>query len=335
MKRLIIFGAETVFSLLCLSCTKDLNPKPEPHVDVDFSLNVEELRQSHTFLWNVLDAGVMCAEQSIQEIWVTDWNKCEVVSFSDDPSFDGVNFSSSSPEIVKVVKTGEATCQLVRVGDSSGEGVVITASTGENTHSFVVFSKSVIPLESVHVRYGYEDYWLKKDATQKYPYMVYADQQGCYKYRLGKKRFGYADVEGVRFFDENMDEVTLESETTRLEILGLVPENASFRYVVNWYSCNSNKVSSWDNAFCIIPKEVDPWPAGHNEKSAGFMGLDWAEIQGSHTEVLLPGLFCSFSFLVGCDVPEQPKRLSEYRIGETETYRFWGVYEVEGLKELP
>lgn len=333
MKRLIVVCAVAISAVLC-SCSKSLNPRPEPHADVEFSLAIKETRQSHVFVWEVGDEGVRCEEQTLCELWVTDWNSCEVTAFSDNPAFDGVNFSSSAPDIIGVEKIDGRTCALRRKGDAP-DGVVISAEAGTHRVSFRVYAKDVVPLKSIHLKYGGQDYYVEKDDTQRYPYMLYADQKNCRKYDLGRKMFGYADVNGVRFFDENMQEITKNSETTSLELLELVPENASFRYVVNWYSCNTDKIYAWDNAYCIIPEEIDPWPGGAEEKSPGFTGLDWSEIQGRRTEVLLPGLFCSFAFLVNRSAPDVGKNLDGYEIGETATYRFWGIYDTEGLRELP
>ena len=64
---------------------------------------------------------------------MTDWNSCEVTAFSDNPAFDGVNFSSSAPDIIGVEKIDGRTCALRRKGDApDGTADMATAQTTIN-----------------------------------------------------------------------------------------------------------------------------------------------------------------------------------------------------------
>lgn len=225
---------------LCDSCDKA--DGFVPHADVPFTMKVTETRQSHEFVWFYEGEGLECKEQQHQELWITRWNDCILEAFSEDPLFDGVNFSSSDPGRVGIEMIDSASCRLVFVADSA-EGVVISASTNNIRHSFRVYSKELIELESVHVTLGERDFLLPV------------------------KDHEYSDL--IRFEPAIKDVYSHPTGGELFTVIDLVPENASFRKVIAFGSTRFLDINP------VLNQPYGEWPTAVDERN-----IDWTKVKG-------------------------------------------------------
>lgn len=251
----LLAAAALSFCAVCfVSCGDQLNPKPEQVPSVDFDLRVSELRQSHTFEWNVAGnkIGIDPAEQELQELWVTKWNTCTVFAIGKEPSFQGVNFSSSNPKSVRINKVDGNRATLEWVGDSDTP-VTITASAGDYTHSFQVYSKDVIRLAGVEF---FHDFYLDGNETRDVAKATEPNEFGEFM-----DFTGWSPVQPDLKWNER--------GPIHVRIGKLVPENASFRYVVKT-DIQENVRNSEDR----MMKDFVP---------NGLVHKDFSEFQGKET----------------------------------------------------
>ena len=249
----ILAAAALSFCAACfVSCGDQLNPKPEKVPSCDFDLRVSEVRQSHTFEWNVVGNKIEIdpSEQELQELWVTSWNTCTVFAVGKDATFEGVNFSSSNTKAVKVNKVDSEHATLEWVGDSDTP-VTITASAGDYTHSFQVYSKQVIRLVGFHVFIDHGD-----GVEKEYHHT-----------RISEPSFGVPiEQEGARYgFPETY------TKRVTLRWGKLEPENASFRFVRKYEEVTRSP--SHDTRMSIMNKVADLPPFIFNLS-------DWSEFEG-------------------------------------------------------
>lgn len=249
----LIAAAALSFCAVCfVSCGDQLNPKPEQVPSVDFDLKVTEVRQSHTFEWDVVGnkIGIDPAEQELQELWVTSWNTCTVYAIGKEATFEGVNFSSSNAKAVKINKVDAESATLEWVSDSDTP-VTITASAGDYTHSFQVYSKQVIRLVGFHVFVDHGD-----GVEKEYHHT-----------RIGEPSFGVSiEQEGARYgFPETY------TKRVTLRWGKLEPENASFRFVRRYEELTP--APSYDTKMSRMNNETDLPPFIFNM-------VDWSEYEG-------------------------------------------------------
>lgn len=228
-------------AFMSASCRKD-DGDAIPHADVPFTLSLSESRQSGNFIWKIKDGGLSCEEQSMNELWVTYWNSCILSAHSEDPAFDGVNFRSSDPSLVRIDKIDESSCRLVYVSDSQeGASISITASTDNISHSFPVHSRSEIALEAVLVSINGKEYLLEEMGTDS-----------------GNKDTVIEPVlDDIRGYEGDL-----------FTIVSLVPENASFRFVKRFTSSPITKTDRHET--------YGEWPSTEE----GIRDVDWSEIEG-------------------------------------------------------
>lgn len=253
----LLAAAALSFCAACfVSCGDQLNPKPEQVASVDFDLKVSEVRQSHTFEWDVAGNRISIdpAEQELQQLWVTTWNTCTVSAIGKNSSFEGVNFSSSDPKAVKISRKDNRSCILEYAADSNSP-VTITASAGDYTHSFQVFSKEVIPLEGVEF---FHDFLLDGNETRDV-----AKATGPNEYGEFNNFTGFYAIQPGRKWKEKTP--------IHVRIGKLVPENASFRYVVKTWVEENNS-----NPEARLMKDFVP---------NGNVRKDFSEFQGKQTDM--------------------------------------------------
>lgn len=256
MKHMIynlIAAAALSFCAACfVSCGDQLNPKPEQVPSVDFDLKVTEVRQSHTFEWDVVGNKISIdpAEQELQELWVTSWNTCTVYAIGKDATFEGVNFSSSNAKAVKINKVDAESATLEWVSDSDTP-ITITASAGDYTHSFQVYSKQTIRLVGFHVFVDHGD-----GVEKEYHHT-----------RIGEPSFGvHIEQEGARYGAPKTYTKRVTLRWGKLE-----PENASFRFVRRYEELTP--APSYDTKMSLMNKEAELPPFIFNM-------VDWSEYEG-------------------------------------------------------
>lgn len=255
----LLAAAALALCAACFSSCKKDNPAEVNYASADFVLKISEERQSHTFEWDVISNAVSIdpAEQKLQELWVTKWNKVTVTALPKDAGFEGVNYSSLDPKSVKVIKVDDQTCTLEYIADSSSP-VTISANAGSYVHSFKVHSKEVIELEGVawqlKGRTGDPIYLESKLIPGKWKGSDYTEQD------LIKQRAYY------KKFDSKEEYLAFMPATTT--ILNLIPENASFRRVVNFRK-----------PYYIDPEEGTPLPS-QTQDIEGTCNKDFSELQG-------------------------------------------------------
>lgn len=252
IKKLLAAAALSFCAACFVSCGDQLNPKPEQVPSCDFDLKVTEVRQSHTFEWDVVGnkIGIDPAEQELQELWVTSWNTCTVYAIGKDATFEGVNFSSSNAKAVKINKVNAESATLEWVSDSDTP-ITITASAGDYTHSFQVYSKQVIRLVGFHVFVDHGD-----GVEKEYHHT-----------RIGEPSFGVPiEQEGARYgFPETY------TKRVTLRWGKLEPENASFRFVRKYDEVTL--APSYDTIMSRMNNEADLPPFIFNM-------VDWSEYEG-------------------------------------------------------
>ena len=234
-----------------VSCNKD-NPKEENYASVDFELKINEVRQSKTFTWDVTGNKVAIdpAEQELQELWVTAWNTVTVTALPLATGFQGANYSSSDPKKVKVTKVDDQSCTIEYVADTEGNvPVTITAKAGTYVHSFSVYTKEVIMITGIEF---WHDFNLDGNEELTIANVGIRNSQGG------------ADMQhGTAFTQIQNDLPKTERHKIYIRIGKLVPENASFRYVVK-----TEVVEKSD-------EQIATFPRGSQQKDfEEFVGLE-------------------------------------------------------------
>ena len=226
---------------ICDSCQKTDTDEFVPHADVAFTLKITETRQSHEFVWHLDSGQLYCPEQKLSELWITAWNSCILEASSDDPDFDGVNFSSSLGSAVGVEKIDEKSCRLVYRSDCA-DRITITASTDNLSQSFQLSTKECIELEHVLVRLGDREYMLDV-REQEYSELV--------------------------LFEPAIDDIWSHPTGGELfTVIDIIPENASFRELKAWGSTRFLDIDPELN------KNYGPWPTYADE-----INLDWSQVK--------------------------------------------------------
>ena len=262
--NLFSFLAVAAVSLcaMCISACNEnkLNPKEEGYASADFSLKVTEVRHSKTFVWEVAGNKIAIdpSEQELQELWITKWNTTTVTALPKDEAFEGVNYSSSDPKIVKVSKIDETACQLEYVADSGTDApVTITAKAGTFVHTFQVYAKEVIRIEGVEF---FHDFYRDGNEVRCVAKAgVYDPNAGSYK--------GLQNVTSICNIQPEWN--AYEKQPIHIRIGKLVPENASFRYVVRTQVEEHRDVSSLSENFFYD----------------GPQNKDFSEFQGKETDM--------------------------------------------------
>lgn len=253
------FPAAGLCLLLLAACCKDPNPTFIEYPDAEFVLTVTENRQrSHEFIWNYDESTHSLAidpkEQELQELWVTRWNECTLSADSAAPSFAGVNFESDNPAVVAVEMLDARTCRLTYVSDSGPLPVRISVRTGSRSSqkTFKVYSKDAIELEHVKIRIGEEIVLTPRQAEGNYAQRTVA--------KLAKVVTDWSDP----------------FQGAEIEIVGLVPENASWRFVKTFQTKYPVRYGYDFNDFSILAAGYEePFCNGGQES-----GIDFATIKG-------------------------------------------------------
>jgi len=263
-----------LLTLLAVACTtllfhtgcdpNRLNPAKEDYPSAKFELKVNEHRQSKDFVWSAKGSTISIdpSEQELQELWLTKWNTITLTASSSDKSFQGVNFSSSSPKVVHINKIDSRSCTLEYLKDSEGP-VTITAQAGSYSYSFPVYSTEVIDTKGfiVHLEAPepIDNKTLEFNCYSTYKSPV---DNGNWKYKMtqtGATPGNFLSYRGPFI----------------ITIGHLIPENASFRYVAN--------------TIYQVLQPGDCTPYGINEQNA-LVGLppiaaynehgDWSAFEG-------------------------------------------------------
>lgn len=251
LNTILAMAALLLCAMCSVSCNKD-NPREEKYASVDFSLKISEVRHSKTYTWDVAGNAVSIdpAEQELQELWITAWNTTTVTALPLAQGFEGVNYSSSDAKKVKVTKVDDQSCTLEYVADTEGNvPVTITAKAGDYVHSFKVFAKEVIMIEGIEF---WHDFNLDGNEELTIANVGMRNSQGP------------ADMQHGTTFTQIQNELPYkERHAIHIRIGKLVPENASFRYVV--------KIN-------VEEKSDDPistFPRGSQQKDfEDFVGLE-------------------------------------------------------------
>ena len=308
ISRYAAFVSAAALSLLTSSCEKDLNPEAVPHRSAEFSLELSEKRLSHTFLWHFDSSGAVCGEQSLREVWLTDWNECTLQAFSEEAAFDGVNFSSDAPEAIRIEKIDDYSCRLRRISDA--EDVTIRASAGQVEKTIRLNSTDKIELEGVKVRIEQQELILKARKGSIPP----IDENAPYTV------FDAA-------FDFGKDYLSAWGE---LELLALMPENASFRYLLAFGSelYNSNRFyNAYKDLGSEWPKGMQIWDySGNYLPGEALRNLDWSEVQGRKAGCLVfgPCFLCRLTFALDCS------EVSQASISRSATCELYGRFKKLG-----
>ena len=335
-KQLLTLGLASVMLVPMTSCRKD-NPKIHNYPEADFQIRITETRQSHDFIYNYdKDGGSLAIdekEQKLQELWVTAWNDTRLEFIGAGSGFQGANISSSDSDVIKIIDNNDGSYSLKYQSDGSA---VIKAWTGEKySYEFTVYAKERIELEGINMKYGDFDLVARRNSSVRHPYTLYSEILESKRIPLDVLVYVFGGKDGMKVYDKDGQRLTVDSPATVLTIGSLIPENASFRHVVNWFSRHVKTVDKWSDYACVIPDENADWPQGGFENSLGYTHLDWSEIQGRSVGVLLPGMMSSFAFLINNKKPD--KELSPFKTaaGQTATYTLWCTVDIENPRSSP
>ena len=335
-KQLLMPGLVSALLVPMTSCRKE-NPKIHNYPEADFQIRITETRQAHDFIYNYDKSGGSLTidekEQKLQELWVTAWNDTRVEFIGTGAGFQGANISSSAPDVIKVIDNNDGSYSLKYMSDGSA---LIKAWTGDKySYAFTVFAKERIELEGINMKYGEFDLIARRNSSVHHPYTLYSEILESKRIPLDKLVYVFGGREGMLVYDKDGRRLTEDSPAAVLTIGSLIPENASFRHVVHWYSRHARTITNWTDYVCVIPDENAQWPQGGFENTLGYTHLDWSEIQGRSVGVLLPGMMSSFAFLINNKVPD--KELGPYKTaaGQTATYTLWCTVDIENPRSSP
>ena len=204
--KISIFIAIVLSALVAASCDEKevfTNPEEMNFASADFSVSVKERRGYMDFQYSIPqeDAPVL-----------TYWNTVTVNAESGDPEFDGVNVSSSNPSVISVSRTDNPAVYTLTYHSDGSADIRIWNSKKEET--FRITSQYAIELEGLLMRVDGREFLVKADSSLPSPY----SDDSPYEWTID--RF----TDDMVCFDE-----TVLDEMYKVEIVGIVPENCSWR----------------------------------------------------------------------------------------------------------
>lgn len=201
--------------LTVLSCSKDIpsNPQEMDFAAASFSVGIMEKRcyMDYTYVLPQDEPPV-----------VTAWNTVTLRAESDDAAFNGVNVSSSDPSVVSVERT-EDPAEYTIVYRSDGKADIRVWNVGEEK-SFRIEAREAIELEGLLMKVNGREFVVKADSSLPGPF---ADD-----YPAGWTTERYSS-DMVYFSDLDYD------EPYEVEIVDLVPSNASWRMIARLWAYNT------------------------------------------------------------------------------------------------
>ena len=224
MKKIYLLLA--AFAAIC-SCTKkviDENPVYD-YPTASFDVRVSEKRCDFELLWELDENGNLCTRDqsdTSQTLYVTAWNTV-IIETSGASSFEGCNCRSFS-DAVDVQRVDDKTFLLKYSADSEKEDVRISLRAGEDSLSFFVRSKEIIPLEKIMVE-AEDSIWT----------VCAADYKGAHKlkmyYKYSEDPSIYGDAMGY-FSRTGMDYGRMrDNYVVKSKVVAFEPENTSMRNV--------------------------------------------------------------------------------------------------------
>lgn len=232
MIRCVRVLATVLFVSFLTSCkggkTED-SPTSEP---VDYTLSIEENRQGYVVPWTVDGSGRLdSVGESIDDLYVTKMNKVTIHAESTDAKFAGVAMESGSGKIVEVSRIDGNTFRLKYKSDGETDITVWTGKKGDRTTRRIhVKAKSSIYPQGLRI--GCRKWIVDSDAGT----VTKGDLDTTFLAKLWNDRQmqgGTSVILGPSERYENEEGYLVYPFRTwyELTIIGLEPENASYRYM--------------------------------------------------------------------------------------------------------
>lgn len=289
---------------LPICCTKPNNPREERFAAADFEIKISETRQTGAFEYSY-DKTLGCLAidpevQTLQELWITEWNETVMELSSGDPLFEGANIRSGSPDVVAVRKIDPGRALLEYVSD--GTATITVWNSDEYRYSFTVHSKDVIELEYItigcddlsghrEIRLSLRPYF-KVSTYQAFDTFGYTEDTCHIRVNTEYLKFcqGYAPIRVQKYYEgfPGKSKYCQQVKDGAVFTIGkLYPENASWRCVdIEASECGS-AVTSGLNSRC----EALGWPEYMKSRESfksqlEEFGLDWSMAEGRKALVL-------------------------------------------------
>ena len=232
MVRCVRVLATVLFVFFLTSCkggkTED-SPTSEP---VDYTLSIEENRQGYVVLWTVDGSGRLdSVGESIDDLYVTKMNKVTIHAESTDAKFAGVAVESGSGKIVEVSRIDGNTFRLKYKSDGETDITVWTGKKGDRT-TRRIHVKAKTSIYPQGLRIGCRKWIVDSDAGT----VTKGDLDTTFLAKLWNDRQmqgGTSVILGPSERYENEEGYLVYPFRTwyELTIIGLEPENASYRYM--------------------------------------------------------------------------------------------------------
>jgi len=232
MFRCVRVLATVLFVFFLTSCKggkTEESPTSEP---VDYTLSIEENRQGYVVPWTVDGSGRLdSVGESIDDLYVTKMNKVTIHAESTDAKFAGVAVESGSGKIVEVSRIDGNTFRLKYKSDGETDITVWTGKKGDRTTRRIhVKAKSSIYPQGLRI--GCRKWIVDSDAGT----VTKGDLDTTFLAKLWNDRQmqgGTSVILGPdeRYEDEDGYFAYPFRTWYEITIIGLEPENASYRYM--------------------------------------------------------------------------------------------------------
>ena len=274
MKHKHLLPAVAAMAIVALAgCKKtDSNPPVEDLASVPFEFALEEVRQLKTFRWWAPDGILTNDEETIHELYVTEYNEVTVMATA------SVNASSEQPDVVAIERTGEGkdTFRLLFKGEGKTTIHLWNGTEGANRNhrQFQVTGRAFVDLQGVRFEYAGQPL-LITHYMEKRPLLLITSEDGKAGNEDNPARMlSQGDillkpyVKPDIWSEEKRTFITNPDQGALLKFVGLEPENASFRTItafesewdVNWKQM-SKRLIAWG---IIEEGEYPDWPCLSN-----------------------------------------------------------------------
>lgn len=233
MKTRTIAVIAAVAAVTTLSCTKigleiPRNPEELEFAPAPFTVRIDERRCYKDYTYNIPedDAPVL-----------TYWNTVTITASSDDPSFNGVNVASSDPAVMSVERTDKpGVYSVIYHSDGQAELRVWNPAHEE---TITMTSQHTIELEGIRMRVEGKEFVVKADNKLPSPYW--------------SDNYLYSPTPIIRdewiYFNDYDYGNVFNGDTYTIEIIDIVPENASWRMIARFkitdVTAKDNDYSEW------------------------------------------------------------------------------------------
>lgn len=216
MKKCIMLALMVVIAAGCEKwMMRNANPEELDFAAAEFNVELNEKRCYAHFNYVIPED---------QAPVVTAWNAVTISAVSDDSAFNGVNVSSSDPSVVSVSRTDDPSVYTLEYHSDGSAQIRVWNSLEEKT--FRIETQHTIDVEGLLMRVHGEEFVVKADTSLPGPY---------------DKDYPADWVTNEKITDDLVYFDTIDwGDSYEVEIVDLVPSNASFRIVARLWAYNTS-----------------------------------------------------------------------------------------------